>query len=136
MTSILKYSLIAAVVTLLFLDIQAQTQQKETTTHKTSTKVKTTAKKPAPAAPVKEITISLKNMAERPVAIFVGEKAELRDPKIKEVGGLTTNTIYVKTNQVVCVMSKDGKKVMACSNVRAGNTYMEVNNAATAISVK
>ncbi len=137
MKTILKYSITALLLTILATSIQAQSPTKKTTStvhHSTNSKKKT-VNKAAPAV-VKEVTITLKNSCERTVGIFAGPKEDLHHPKLKEVGGLSTNTLYLKTNQVVCVMSADGKKAMACTNLKPITTYVEIAGSGTEISAK
>ena len=83
----------------------------------------------------KEVTITLKNTSEKAVAVFAGHKEDIRDPKLKAVGGLSKNTLYVYTNDVVCLMSAE-KKPLACTVVKPGVTAVEVNTSANGISSK
>jgi translation initiation factor IF-2 len=111
----------------------AQTTTKKKTT--TTTKSKTTAKKTAPAAYGKEIQVTLKNMAEGSVAIFAGPKEDLRETtKRKTVGGLSKNTLYVRVNEVVCIVK--GDKTVSCAAIKATTTQLEINSSANQITVK
>ncbi|HWB64229.1 MAG TPA: hypothetical protein VG603_12005 [Chitinophagales bacterium] len=90
-----------------------------------------------PTAPASntDMTITLKNSAEKPVAIFAGPKEEIRDPKLKTVGGLSKNTLYVQVNDVVCLMTDD-KKPRACAVITPAVTTVEINTSATTIATK
>lgn len=110
----------------------AQTTTKRKTT--TTTKSKTTAKKTAPAYG-KEIQVTLKNMAEGSVAIFAGPKEDLHETtKRKTVGGLSKNTLYVRVNEVVCIVK--GDKTVSCAAIKATTTQLEINSSANEIMVK
>lgn len=92
-----------------------------------------------PSAPApntnKEVTILLRNASEKSVAVFAGPKEELKEPKLKVVGGLSKNNLYLKENDAVCLMTVD-KRPMACTIVKPGVTTVEVNVSANAISSK
>lgn len=92
--------------------------------------------------PVKEsgaagnaVAIELKNLSEKNVTIFVGPKTEIKNTKAKQkvYGGLSTNTIYVSINEVVCIISTDGKAT-SCADVHQGVTKMEVNKSGMVIN--
>lgn len=101
------------------------------------TPAKATAIAEAPAAPVanKPLIITLKNSAEKSVAIFAGPKEEIRDPRITVVGGSSKNTLYLKENDAVCLMTAD-KHPVACTIIKPGATMVEINVSANAISSK
>lgn len=81
----------------------------------------------APSAVVgKEVVISLKNTAEKPVVIFAGPKENIREPKINTYGGLSLNKLYLHENEVVCLMTNE-RKPMACTMVKPGITNVEIN---------
>ena len=82
-----------------------------------------------------EMTITLKNSAERPVIIFAGPREGIRDPKVQTYGGLSKNTLYLQTNDVVCLMDNEPKAV-ACTVVKAGVSSVEINSSATTIASK
>lgn len=93
-----------------------------------------------PAAPAantagKEITIVLRNGAEKSVAVFAGPKDQLKEPKITVVGGLSKNNLYLKENDAVCLMTVD-KRPVACTIIKPGVTTVEVNASANGITSK
>jgi hypothetical protein len=96
-----------------------------------------TAAKPKAAVPVshKEITVAIKNMAEKEVSVFAGPKEELAHPRPKVLGGLSKNTLYIHENDVVCVLNNAGKPT-ACTNIKPGATYVEINNSGTGVISK
>ncbi|MES2621813.1 MAG: hypothetical protein V4615_13265 [Bacteroidota bacterium] len=109
----------------------------QTTTKKTSTKTKSTKSKTA--APVSKstpvpVTITLTSKCERNLMIFSGPKENLRDPKMRQIGGLSVNMLYLKTNQVVCIMDAK-KKPASCVTVTKQMSKLETNNAGTALVV-
>jgi hypothetical protein len=83
----------------------------------------------------KEVVINFKNGAEKPVAIFAGPKEEIREPKLNTYGGMSSGKLYVKENEVVCLMTTD-KKPIACALIKPGITSVEVNSSANAITGK
>ena len=84
----------------------------------------------------KEIIVTFKNTCDRPIAIFAGPKENLREPRLQTFGGLSTNNkLYVKENEVVCLMTED-KKPKACVILKPGITIVEVNVSANGISAK
>lgn len=91
----------------------------------------------APAANTasKEITIVLRNGAEKSVAVFAGPKDQLKEPKITVVGGLSKNNLYLKENDAVCLMTVD-KRPVACTIIKPGITTVEVNASANGITSK
>lgn len=90
---------------------------------------------PTVSTPSSTITIMLKNEAEKSVPVFAGPKEEIRDPKIKVVGGLSKNTLYLKANDAVCLMTDD-KRPVACTIIKPGVTVVEINVSANGISSK
>jgi hypothetical protein len=112
----------------------AQTSTKKTTTTKTKSKT-TTTKHAAPAAYGKVVQFTLKNLAEGTIPIFAGPKEDLQDiQKRKTVGGLSTNKMSLRANEVVCIVN--GKKTVSCGIVKPTTTQMEINISGTAIEVK
>lgn len=97
---------------------------------------KTATKKTAPAIG-KSVSVQLKNLCEKQVIIFVGQRADLKNPKPKQkvYGGLSTNTVYARVNEVVCILNEQEKPV-SCINVKAVATKMDVNSAGTVITGK
>jgi len=83
------------------------------------------------------VAIALKNLSQRPVIIFAGPKEELTKPgpRQKVYEALSTNTIYVSTNEVVCIMHESGKPV-ACADVMAGTAEMEIDESGSIITLK
>lgn len=81
----------------------------------------------------KEVTV--KNSSERSIAIFAGPKEEIRDPRLRTYGGLSSNSVYVRPNDVVCLMSGE-KKPIACTIIKSETTVVEVNSSATAVTGK
>jgi hypothetical protein len=138
----MKYALLIFLMAYIINDAPAQTSSTSTNTSTTKSNATTTAskkKKPvkkAPAGPSKPVTITLKNMAEKQMPIYAGSKEGLKNIKVKMVGGLSTNTLYVKTNDVVCILSSDGKKTMDCKDVKPSTTVMEINSSGREISSK
>jgi hypothetical protein len=132
MSTIAKTILLAAAV-FVFQSNYAQTNVKKSNTTQT-TEQKTTAKKPAPVYG-KEIQVTLKNLAEGTVSVFAGPKEDLKNKtKRKTVGGLGTNTLYVRINEVVCIMN--GQKTVSCTAVKATTKLLEINSSALAITEK
>ena len=91
-------------------------------------------KKAVPAKEGKEINVSLKNNAEADVSIFAGKKEDLKKPAVKTFGGLSKNTLYIRENDVVCIM-KD-KKPVSCVDAKPGTTSVEVNSSGNVITKK
>ena len=101
----------------------------------TSTKAKQPVKKVSPPASGKELTLTLKSLCEKDLPIFSGPRADIAKPQVKIIGGLSKNTIYVKVNEVVCIMN-DKKKPVACADVKPATTTIEVNISGTGITAK
>lgn len=125
--------------------LMAQTTTKTTTTSKSSSTKKTKSSKTSSgkstaaktAAPVsrKEISITLKSLAEKNTSIFAGAKEDLKQAKVQTAGGLSQNTLYIKENDVVCIMDA-AKKPVSCANVKPGTKLVEINSSGTAITAK
>ncbi len=77
-------------------------------------------------APPKDITLTLKNDCTNHLSVFAGSKKEVFDGKSVPVGGLSTNTLYLKEGDVVCIMA-DAKTIEACAIAKEGATKMEIN---------
>ncbi len=108
--------------------IQAQTGKAKTTTTKkqtTTSKSKTHSKKPSAPAPVKEVTVILHNDSEGTVSVFAGHKEDLKEPKLTIVGGKSDNRLYLKTNDVVCIISKG--KTVACAGIKSSTTKLSIS---------
>ncbi len=99
-----------------------------------ATAVMETPTQPANAN-AKAVTITLKNNAEKSIAVFAGPKEELKEPKVLVAGGLSKNTLYLREQDAVCLMTVD-KRPMACTVIKPGITMVEVNTSANAISSK
>ena len=117
---------------------KAVAQNEEANLSPAYTKATALAETPAtPSAPPavvgKEVTISLKNTAEKPIVIFAGPKENIREPKINTYGGLSMNKLYLHENEVVCLMTNE-KKPMACTMIKPGITSVEINTSANSIS--
>ena len=82
-----------------------------------------------------DVVITLRNTSEKPVPVFAGPKEGIRNPKIKAIGGLSKNTLYLEVNDVVCLMTNEMKAV-ACTNIKPGISSVEINTSATTISAK
>jgi hypothetical protein len=78
----------------------------------------------------KEVTLQLKNTAEKRVSVFVGPREEYNNPKITGLGGLSTNTFYVKEGDVVCIMDENNKS-KACTIVKPNITLIQINKSAS-----
>jgi hypothetical protein len=120
---------------LVMLCADAQTSTKKSTSSKP--KSKSTSAPAKHTAPVygKEVQFTLKNLAEGTVPIFAGPKEDMKDIlKRKTVGGLSTNKMFLRVNEVVCILK--GEKTVACGVVKSNTTQMEINSSATAIEVK
>lgn len=92
---------------------------------------------PAPVPALgKEVVITFRNTAEKPVAIFAGPKEGIREPKINTYGGLSNfNKLYLRENEVVCLMNVQ-KLPVACTVIKPGVTAVEVNTSANGIVAK
>ncbi|MDB5282024.1 MAG: hypothetical protein JWO06_1099 [Bacteroidota bacterium] len=100
-----------------------------------SNAVAITEKPTAPTTQGTEVAIVIKNSAEKPVIIFAGPKEEIRNPKVHTFGGLSKNTLYLQSNDIVCLMTNE-PKIMACTNIKAGSTSIEINSSGNMISCK
>lgn len=110
---------------------QTTTKKTTTTSHKTKT---STATKPATTYG-KEVQVTLRNLSEGTVPIFAGPKEELKEvTKRKTVGGLSKNTLYLRVNEVVCIVK--GEKTVSCAAIKATTTLLEINSSATEIVAK
>lgn len=99
------------------------------------TNSKTTTKAPVVPAPGKAVTLSIKNTAEKNIALFAGGRDGLKDPAIKELGGLSTNTLYLHVNDVVCIMD-DKKKPKSCAEIKSTTQALEINSSGTVVTAK
>ena len=74
----------------------------------------------------KELTITLKNDCEKHLQIFAGSKKQVFDGKSQTLGGVSTNTLYIREGDVVCIMN-DPRTIQACSIAKDGITKIEIN---------
>jgi len=96
----------------------------------------TTDKPTAPAAATgTSVTLVIKNTSEKPMVVFAGPKEDIRNPKVQTYGGLSKNTVYLQSNDVICLMTNDYKPT-ACTNIKPGATTIEINTSGNAISSK
>jgi hypothetical protein len=135
----IKYTVLLFITCFLAIQIDAQSGTTAKPAAKSSTSktgTKSSAKKSTPA-PVKPITISVHNACERDVIIFAGGKVDLKNPKPRQkiLGGLSTNTLYLKTSDLVCIMTDKGKNV-SCADIKAGMTKVEINISGNVITGK
>jgi hypothetical protein len=107
-------------VTLSFISISAFAQSSEALAiNSEGTKIE------MPVA-AKEVVIQLKNNAGIRVALYAGDKKQVFDGKLKEVGGKSSNTLYLKVGDAVCIMN-DPKTIQACSIIKEEMTGIEIN---------
>ncbi len=111
----------------LFLSIETNAQA---TKKKTATKSKSTNQttKVAPVA----VTVALSSKCEKQVMVYAGPKENLHEPKQRQLGGLSKNTLYLKTGDVICVMDAK-KKPISCVTITKSTLKLEINIAGTAI---
>lgn len=86
-------------------------------------------------ANAKEVVIVIKNNSENKISVFAGPKEGIREPKLNIYGGLSTNKVYVREGDVVCIMN-DEKKPKSCTVVKPGVEQIEVNTSATTLAAK
>lgn len=86
-------------------------------------------------ANAKEVVIVIKNNSENKISVFAGPKEGIREPKLNIYGGLSTNKVYVREGDVVCIMT-DEKKPKSCTVVKPGVEQIEVNTSATTLAPK
>ena len=92
------------------------------------------ATKPTVVFPTgKAVTITIKNDSELPVNIFAGPREELKNPRVQPIGGISTDKLYLKENEVICLLSTD-RKPKACTVIKPGATSAEINSTGTNIS--
>ena len=90
----------------------------------------------APKATVegKAVTLSLKNNCEANVSVFAGKREDLKNPQLKNYGGLSKNTVFIKENDVVCIIK--GGKPLSCADIKPGTASLAINSSGTVISKK
>lgn len=132
--SMKKLSKITAVIVLQMMFTHfafSQTSMKDVPTAEASVSTK-----PTPTIVYgKELTVTIKNTSELPVYIFAGPREEVRNPKVQELGGISLNKLYLRENEVICLVSKEGKP-SACTVIKPGTATAEVNSSGTNISSK
>lgn len=74
----------------------------------------------------KEITLTLKNDCTNHLTIFAGSKKEVFDGRSQSLGGNSTNTLYLREGDVVCIMTNP-KTIQACAIAKPGITSVEIN---------
>jgi hypothetical protein len=74
----------------------------------------------------KEITLTLKNDCTNHITVFAGSKKEVYDGKSQPIGGLSTNRLYLREGDVVCIMTNP-KTIQACAIAKPGITAVEIN---------
>ena len=109
----------------------AQTVTKKPTQKKTSTSKPKTVAATVPE-PGKEVTITLTNEGRGAVPVFAGNRIDVRNPKLQSVGGLSKNTLYLRVNDVVCIMTPE-KKMVACAEIKPSTVKLSINSSATEI---
>ena len=124
---ITRYFVCCFCVLIYSLTLNAQTTAAKKGKPKTSTTAKATVEG-------KPVTLSLKNNSEANVSIFAGKREDLKKPQLKNYGGLSKNTIYIKENDVVCIISAG--KPLSCVDIKPGTTALEINSSGTVISKK
>ena len=124
-----------ALLSFVFHNSYAQTNTKKKTVSHTKSKTTAVAKKASPVVPGKEVTVTLKNLSEGTIAIFAGPKDELKNLTMKKtVGGLSKNTLYVRVNEVVCILN--GEKTVSCAAIHANTTLLEINSSGNGVVAK
>ena len=74
----------------------------------------------------KEITLTLKNDCSNHLNIFAGSKKEVFGGKSQEIGGYSTDVLYLHEGDVVCIMT-DPKTIQACVVAKDGISKAEIN---------
>jgi hypothetical protein len=101
--------------------VQAQTNKKPA-----AKKPVKTAVTPKSAEPPIALTIELVNDCTKNQQVYAGPKKDLFTGKYIDAGGVSHNTIYVKSGDVVCIMN-DKKSVKACTDAKKGMSKIEIN---------
>jgi hypothetical protein len=88
----------------------------------------TTSEVKAPAVTdAKEITLTLKNDCANHLSIFAGSKKEVFDGKSQPIGGKSSDVLYLREGDVVCIMT-DPKTIQACVIAKEGMSKAEINS--------
>ena len=74
----------------------------------------------------KEITLTLKNDCANHLNVFAGSKKEVFGGKSQEIGGYSTDVLYLHEGDVVCIMN-DPKTIQACVVAKDGISKAEIN---------
>lgn len=120
MKSLMKCMMIAAAICI-GSGVYAQTAIPGTATPP----LKVVDKTPAQIEP-KDITLSIKNSCGTVINIYAGPKKEVFNGKSQALGGHSTNALYLKESDMICIMSAP-KTIQACTQARAGMTKVEIN---------
>lgn len=123
----------AFILMLLSVQLQAQTTNGKNPP-KNSGKSAPVKRQTAPTPKV-EVTITLKNLAETNVAVFAGSKEGIRNPDLRTLGGRSNNVVYLKTGDVVCIMTAE-KKALSCADIKPATTIVEINASGTVITAR
>jgi hypothetical protein len=83
------------------------------------------AKTPAEVQ-ARDITLTVKNDCLGQVLVFAGSRKEVFDGKGQTLGGHSSNVVYIKEGDVVCIM-KGPKTIQACTVAKPGTTKVEIN---------
>ena len=74
----------------------------------------------------KDITLSIKNSCGAIINLYAGPKKDVFNGSSQQLGGHSTNSLYLKEGDMVCIM-KEPKVIQACTQARAGMTKVEIN---------
>jgi len=110
----------------LFMGTSAFAQSSEALAANTNEEKKTELTAPAPTK-AKEISLTVRNGAERKISVYSGNKKEVFSGKATVLGGLSNNIMYLMEGDVVCIMD-DPKTIHACSILKEGMTKVEINS--------
>jgi hypothetical protein len=82
------------------------------------------------------VAISLKNLSNNKVTVFVGPKGDLANPKARQkvYESQSSNTIYASVNEEVCIIGTDEKPI-SCVDVLTGTEKLEIDATGTVISI-
>ena len=127
MTMLTRYFICCFCATFFFISLNAQSATSKKSKPKTSVAPKTTVEGRA-------VTLPLKNNCEANVSVFAGKREDLKNPQLKNYGGLSKNTVFIKENDVVCIMKSS--KPLSCVDIKPGITALEINSSGTVISKK
>lgn len=112
--------------------VNAQTENSHTEYPKANA---VTEQQTAPKPLGKEVKLQLINDGLGQIIVFAGPREEIRNPKVNTYGGLSTNTLYLREGEVVCLMTSD-MKMKSCSVIKEGMKELHINTSATTITPK